>query len=554
MNTKPVSFTKTFVTLCILALASNHAVAQPIAQSIPFSPFGDAIDKAVSAPAVLTSSSILVPAEGPDGVGNTADDVLLLVEGLGAGTPTKTALATPYLSDGSGQNVVVVSSTRALIASSGPDQSWETADDLVYLLNDVGNSNTVTPIPVGPIKENSGYKPVVMSNSMFVISTVGADLSDETADDTLARITGLGTTNTVTQLAAPYLRDSGSAQPAPLSATSLLLTSSGPDGSEATPDDVVYLFTDVGNTATRTDIAVPNIADKRPGIPATLSATRALVSSAGPDGSDSTADDLVYLLDNLGSTNNVTPIAAPNIQNFGAGQPVSLTATLAVLSTEGADSSEGTADDSVLVLSGLGTTNTVTEVIVGPIDEDGQSQCIKLSSNSCALTGEGADSNNESADDVVIYLSDIGNSNTRNDINIPGLEARIISVVSPISATAFMVASGGPDFNVGSGSDDVITIVSQIDQTPIITSVAAVGDFEGSSHFAHVPQAMGNSSAVFISAGLDGSLESGDDDLIQFIPDVFAVASGVPAVSPVLLVALILLIGRLGYTSLHRRS
>lgn len=506
------------VSLLLLGLVTAAAAA-PTAISIPFAPHGEASRRALSVPVPLTPESYLCAATGPDGSFRTADDVVLLVSDLGT-VPLVTPLPTPYLPTSSG-SLTRMSATRALVISAGADGVYTTPDDAVLLLDQLGSGNTVTPIVVGGLAGEHGFTPVRLTAESAVLPTHGPDLAAGTADDTMVLLSDLGGANTVTPLLAPRLR-SNRAIPTALSPTSFLVAANGLDGSAGTADDQVYLFTGVGTTHTRTDISVPRQFTQAPRRPVRVSPVRALMPAAGPDGLESTADDELVLLDNLGSTNDVTFIPVPHVMDFGAGMAVPLSETTALVVTEGPDSNQESSDDQLAVITGLGTTNTVTLVTVGGLDEDRQSRPVRMSGDRVVLATGGPNSTFDNLDDEAVVISGVGTANTITRIPLPGLSRQSTSDPQPVSTSSFVLSHGGPDGRVDAGLDDQITLVQGIGGLISVESVPAAGEFNSTSATA-IPQLLGRGRAVAVSSGPNGDLGSGGDDVMRLV-------SGLPEV------------------------
>lgn len=444
----------------LLFATLTAVLAVPTVSSIPFAPNGDSIVGSAGAPVALSPSATLIAAEGADGNATTADDVTLLVTGVGS-APVVTPLATPFLSDFSG-HVERLSATRALEISAGADGKWKTADDQLFLLDRLGSQNLVTPLVIGGLNSTDAFAPVALTASSAVVSSLGPDLAPNTADDKVVLITGVGSTNT------------------------------------------------------RTDVNVPRLFTLAAGRPVRVSATRALVNSAGADAEETTADDELMLLDRLGSTNTVTPIPIPNLHDFGAGMATPLTNTLALVSTEGPDSMQSTADDVVAVISDLGGANTVTPLTLGGGDEDQESRATRLTPTSAALATGGGDAKMNTADDELVILTGVGTTNTVTRVPMPGLAPQVTSVVVAVSSTAFLVSSGGQDGAVDAGLDDIVSLVSGTGGAPLVESVPAGGEFNRAS-LPCVAQLLGRGRAVLVSSGPDGTTGAGGDDLMRVI-------------------------------------
>jgi hypothetical protein len=487
--------------------------------SIPYAPHGDASGGTVAVIVPLTPDSYLAAAEGQDGAFSTTDDLILLVTGVRT-TPVVTPLAAPNLPSGSG-SIVRLSATRALAISEGTDGTFGTADDAVLLLDQLGSANQVTAITVGAIVGNEAFIPARLTASSAVMVTRGADLAMGTADDTIAWLAGLGGTSTVSYLPAPRLREFRS-RPAVLSPQAFLLPSDGPDGAPTTVDDQVFLFSGLGSTHARTDLTVPYQAAFSPRTPVRVSATRAVMAGAGPDQVEATADDQLFVLDRLGSGNTITPIALPHRQDFGAGIAAILSPTTLTIATEGPDSTRETADDTLAVITGLGTTNTVTMVTVGGLDEDPSSRGTRLAHDRVAFsTGGTPNPLLGGGDDQVVIVSDVGGTNLVSRVNTPGVSGIAGSQVLPLSRTSLLVSHGGPDGNMGHGGDDLISLVTGIGGNPMTESVAASVELDPSDSSA--PRWLGSGRAVVVSTGANGTMGTGNDDVMR-------VVSGLPEV------------------------
>ncbi len=487
----------------------------PTASSIALTGHGDAMGGSVGAPLALGATSCLVPSQGPDGSQGTADDETLLVTGIG-GALVVTAILTPFLSDYSGQ-FERLSATRALGFGAGPDGNWGTADDVVFLLDRLGSDNGVTSITVGRLEATDVHAPTRLSASSAAVVTRGPDASPNTGDDTVAILTDLGGANSVTYAAAPFVPSRGRCRPVALSPTSFLVASNGPDSAENSADDVTYLFEDAGGGNDRTDLATPRLYPRAPGGPIRISPTRAAVVSAGADGSVGTADDEVLLLDKLGQANQVASIPVPHVNNYGGSRIVPWGDSALLVLTEGADSVEGTADDSVYLVTRLGANEATTEIVVGATDEDRQARPVPLSPTSFAVVTLGPDLNYNSADDRIAIVSDVGGTNTVSTVTVGGLADGATSTPSALSSTALVVTSGGADGLIRSGGDDAVTVVSGIGTAPLVESVPLGGDADDLYGLGFAPAVLGGGRAVALSTGANAVLGTGNDDALLVV-------------------------------------
>jgi len=498
-----------------LMLAGAALAGGLTAKGVLFTPYGHGNQGSIGRVLPLSPNAILVAATGPDGGMGTEDDVVLLVTNF-AGDIQFTPLATPYLSNFSG-SLARLSATRALAFTAGQDGDWRTADDSLLLLDRLGSDNLSTEIVVGYLDVRDGHSPVGLSANRALVASVGPDGNHKTGDDRVVLVSNLGGTPTTQNLAAPRLQSPGQAQPVALSPTSFLVSSTGPDGTPKTADDVIYLFTGVGTSNSRTDLPTPNLAGRSPGRAVRVTATRALVTSAGPDGTEENGDDRVYLLDGLGTANTVTPIPVPGIHAYGAGQCVPLSPTLAVLSTGGPNFTQENADDTLAILSGLGGTVSVTHVTIGGLDEDRSSVPVRLSPTSVLVCTGGANFILNSPDDELVLVTGIGTTNTVTRIARGGLDWGATSEPAVIDATAVALTTGGPSGVVGAGGDDTLTVVTGLGPGALSESIGVVGEIDAGSPSGAV-RLLGQGLAALISGGaVDGEAGQGNDDVIRVV-------------------------------------
>jgi len=500
------SFACFVAVLLSVGLAHVDASAQLTDVSIPFAPQGAGLGDANGTPAPLSATALVVPATGPDGIAQTDDDVTLLVTNIG-GAAVVTPLETPFLlADGGASRAVRLSKTRALIASAGPDGDEETADDVVYLLDGLGTTNVVTPLTVGFLGTRTTWNPVRLSDDA---AAVVSGLTE------IALLTGLGVTNTITPLPAPDLR-SRAGQPVSLGPTALLV----PAGAESASDEV-YLFTDLGGANTRTDLATPFLSSFRPGTPEPLDAARAMVVGVGSDTLPGTSDDGVHLLSGLDTaTPSATFIPIGALAERGAGGATMLNPDLVVLTALGADMTPTTADDLIVFLSDIGGANTLRGVLMAGLPSDRAGRPVRLGPTSFALVRTGDDLAFGTSDDAAVVVTNVGSLNGKHEYALGGLGAGATTQISVISETAIMVANGGPDAELAAGGDDVVTVITGIPRVPLVRSISLIGDFDAPADLHGRPQLLGTNRAVFLSGGADAAQGSGDDDLIRIVAGI----------------------------------
>lgn len=519
MNTKTVR-NLTIVSFAVFA-AGLVATAGHTVDAIPLTPHGDAIGYNSGA-LPLTPTSLVVGAEGDDLTADSADDKLLIVTNVG-GTPQVAATVIGRLPN-SGGRFTRLSATRALYQSAGADDAWATGDETLVVVDRAGSANLVTQVVVGSLQRGQGgsHVPERLSPDTAVLAVLGADNDDSTQDDAVAVVTGIGGTPVVTPVAAPFLHASGRTQATAMTPTSFLVASLGPDGELATADDLLYLFTDVGGANTRTDIPIAALHYGRPGRPVRVTPTLAVVASEGPDEQDETADDRLFVIGGVGTTNVVTSVNIPYQSDYGSGRPRVLGPDLVVVPTWGPDGLEGTADDTLAFVSNLGTTNDVFHVTVGPIDEDRQGRPVRLTPDRVAVVTEGLDLQANTSDDRLAVISGVGTTYDLVHVGVPGLGDGGATEPVAGSATALLVVSGGPDGIVESGGDDVFTLVTGLGATPVVEHVAYATGGQALDTFglASRPDLAGGGRAVAMGTGPDGAESEGGDDVVHVIDDL----------------------------------
>lgn len=503
--------------VCALFGIGLSATADGVLTTIPHdADWGDNNRGSQGAVTPLTPTSFLAAMEGPDGTTETNDDLVLLVTGID-GTPAFTTLATPYASNW-GPWMTVMCATRCAKPGKGPDNRWSTADDSVIVLDRLGSDNVVFEITVGPIDGEDGHRPIALDAGTLVISTFGPDGDDSTADDTVALITRIGTANTVTHLPAPFIAKYGKSRPVALSPASFLVMTRGADDLDATEDDAAYLFTDVGITNARTTIPTAYSFRYGASTPVRLSATRAVVCSVGPDGSDSTSDDVLYVLDRLGTKDLVRQIPVPSIGRYGAGVPVMIDADTVLVTSLGPDESAPTADDALYLVQGVAAKKPkVTRFDVGFLGDDAGARAVRIGARSVAVNTAGPDAHFGTADDQVALIAKLGTRSAKlTYIPLGGLTEGIGGRAVALGSDSFLIGNGGPDGDLGDGNDDRVTLVSDAFGTPGFEHFATAGDRDG-WHAGCLPRVLGGGRAAFMSSGADGYLGTGDDDVFQVI-------------------------------------
>ena len=83
----------------------------------------------------------------------------------------------------------------------------------------------------------------------------------------------------------------------------------------------------------------------------------------------------------------------------------------------------------------------------------------------------------------------------RHDVTVGALEGRAASEPRCFDSSTVGVATGGADNAIGGGLDDVITIVSGVGGTPLVETVAILGDANNTTSQDFVPTPLGGGRA-----------------------------------------------------------
>jgi len=511
-----------------ITLLVAGVLATPSSSSLPMAPHGDALAGAGGAATRLSSSALLVAADGADGVAGTADDAMLVVTDLGLEDPQVTAVETPYLAPDAGPPERLCA-TRAAAAGAGPDGDWNTADDVVFDLGQLGSGNSVSAITIGRLMPHEAYTPVRITADSFVVLTTGSDGIPGSSDDALALVTEIESGHPIVRtLPAPDVPDAQRSAPVVLSPAAFVVLSAGPDGTAGSDDDLLYLFTALDDDEPlRTDLDVPYALADASGLPARVSWTRVFVSAAGDDATVGTADDELFVLDELGVPDvdvTTSRITVGPLLGGGAGIVTPLTFDRAVLAGAGPDGVALTADDELLLLSGIALDASVTPLTVGGLGEGPACRPLKLSRRSCAVVAAGADMTFETDDDELVVVTGIGHTEALGRVGVPGLATGVGCRPTRLSAESVLVAHGGDDATLGT-DDDLVSLVQGfagvgVGGFPILESFPSDGAFDGGALLPYKAVSLGGGRAVLVGSGDDDVLGDGGDDVVQVLEGV----------------------------------
>jgi hypothetical protein len=154
------------------------------------------------------------------------------------------------------------------------------------------------------------------------------------------------------------------------------------------------------------------------------------------------------------------------------------------------------------------------------MDEDVLSRPVRLSPTRVVFgTGGQPNPKLQGVDDQAVVISGVGTTNTITRIPVPGIGKSSTSLILPLSSTAFLISNGGADGLLDAGGDDMITLVTGIGGTVVVENVSAAVEFSSSGN-SGAPQWLGRGRAVAVSEGANGSSGSGNDDVMRVVTDL----------------------------------
>jgi hypothetical protein len=226
------------------------------------------------------------------------------------------------------------------------------------------------------------------------------------------------------------------------------------------------------------------------------------------------------LLEGLGTTNTVTPVPIPNIHDYGNGVAVSLSETTLLVGTEGPDSAQSTLDDQVAVVTGVGSTNTVTLLTVPGLDEDQVSRPVRLSPTRVVFgTGGQTNVSTNTADDEAIVIDGVGTTNTIIRIPVPGISYQSTSTPLPLSSSSFLMSHGGPDGVLDTGGDDQVALITLTNGGFTLEDTPVGGELDPAAS-SGAPQALGRGRAVYVGSGPNLQVGTGSDDQMRVLANL----------------------------------
>ncbi len=316
----------------------SAAMPSPVIAFVPVGALAGGEGDAVSRPVMIDAASVILAVAAPSSTLSpdfgTADDGVIVVTGL-PGAPAASALVTVgFLSKTAVSAPVVLSTSFALIASNGAADGFGNATDAVYLIDLTGPS-LGTAINAGPLSESAASRPVFLSATPDLRALVpngGGSGAFTNSDDTVALLYTLDTVPQVFQIPSPGLSQGKRGEPVIVGPDLALTVGAGADLEPGTADDLINVLYDLDAADPTAASACPsnpsldcehrerllvfNLPQSASARPVALSATQALVPTAGVNGVMETDDDSFHLLDTL-DTPPGTAATAVGFENGG---------------------------------------------------------------------------------------------------------------------------------------------------------------------------------------------------------------------------------------------
>ncbi len=408
------------------------------------------LGKAVG-PVAFGTGVVVLAGAGADTNFGTLDDEFLAAKNIGTSAPTLTRVAVGSLTGGAECLPVVSPGGSVLLLATGP------APTLVQV-GSVPDAPAVTASLVLPAK-NGGVSRPVMIGTRAVVASRGTDLVTS-ADDALLVIEGIGTT-TMTAKTVP-LPGLGSAEPSipvQLNATSLLITTAGPDFLFGTGNEVLTLVKGLDTPIpTVVPLYVGRIRGDASGRAMASGGTIAAVCTAGFDAAFSTADDeLQVVRDVLVLPTPALPIVIGALAAGAEGLPLATGSDAAIIPTLGADLLPGTTDDEATVVSPLSSDPMTADVLAAGRGLAGtEGALVLVASGAVARLECGADGVLGSSDDALRLFTALGTVS-------PATSAVATNALQPwgpmvLDASSVALCGAGPDHAAGTADDVTIRV------------------------------------------------------------------------------------------------
>lgn len=303
-----------------------------------------------SVPVPLGDTSLLVTTSGPDFLFGTGDEVLVVVSGLDTASPVATPVFAGFIRGDATGRPVASGGTIAAVCTAGPDSTFGTDDDTLQVVRDVlGSPTPALPLTLGPVSSGGEALPLSTGGDEALVLLLGTDLVKGTMDDELAVASSLSA-DPMFVAKVPAGRSLAGAEGGLvlLSSGAAVRLDPGVDGTVGTQDDGLRLFTLLSDPSpSSTTVSTGPL---QPWAPMAVDGGSAALCGAGADHTAGTGDDVTIRVAGIGGsaamssnpTGAFAPLGKPALIFTSAGRSVAAR-------TSGPDATGGTADDRLSV-------------------------------------------------------------------------------------------------------------------------------------------------------------------------------------------------------------
>ncbi|MBI2921327.1 MAG: hypothetical protein HYY18_09620 [Planctomycetes bacterium] len=470
----------------------------------------DAMTGPAHGPVAFGLNAALLLGPGTDGIFQTADDVLRVVENVGVGAPVLTSVVVGAVTPGPHALPVVTGVGDAvLVLTDGPDLTLGTSDDTLVQVEDILTAPVVTAsVAVGRMESSEARRPL-MVGTRAVIAMRGADLLTN-GDDQIVIVDGLGTaTLTTSTLGTPGLAFEAPSIPVMIDGTALAIHGAGADFVFGSVDDTFLIVTGIGAVPALATVVVPStVHTARMGRMVRVGPTTIAMLGCGGDGLPGTADDTILVVQSALTipVGVIVPAVGPMATDVDS-EPVATGGDAMLVPLKGADLLGFTADDTVALATALSTPvpPAPTALAAGNPAAGPHGRLAVLSSSDAVRYSTGADAALGTADDGLVLLTALTGAAASATF---ATGAAASHDLLPTSATSVAFVGEGADALDGT-ADDTCLEVSAIGGAPVLNS-NAIGSFKVIGGPVLVPIA-GDSVLAARTAGPDGSAGTADD-------------------------------------------
>jgi len=407
------------------------------------------LSAANSIPAVLDPNNVCVYSIGPDKLVASPDDRIVLVSSARTAAPVVTDHLAPGLNSAP---VKAISATRVAATIAGPDGLRNTADDLLFILTFSGTSSTaqMSPVPIGPIDTTPGPGnfsiPLSPDGNTIFVLTGGGNGTLGDSDDSLIRFTI--STGVQQAINTPFFLQ----RPVALSATLAAAPGAGPNGVFGDLDDELSVVSHNGTSLVRTPLPLQGMGLSTAAVRtmARLGATGLAVPTKGPDGIANSSDDVVMVTTNPGGgTLLQLPIQGrPLLVPLGSGGLLFFSPGPNLLVPDG--------DETILHLDATAT----TAVNMATVPLWNQASAILSDADRAFAVGNGPDGLPATGDEQLLVYQSRALGQTADGSTLPLAPALFPvaagTLFSPIGPGWGLAQSPGFDGRLGTADDQVI--------------------------------------------------------------------------------------------------